>query len=285
MLHDSLGTYAGRAGDTLVQLRGGFERRFRALREIEEEARRELAQRRADYDDADEDDDVEDLLRAIDDAEQRLADIRRWVRDVASYRSQLQARAAAYSETLSRSVPAARRFLQEKIDQLKRYGALQLETDVPMTVATPLAVSADSVPRDVPDDALLVQPLPRGFRWVPLSEVDLDTQLSGVAGPRNFTKVPYETVRDGFGKLKNEILPALRADPTRRTDYFRELDQERGLDYSDGLQRVYEAFFGQHDYVYFVRRPDGSLDVTNGRHRLKVAHDLGWDAIPAQVKE
>jgi hypothetical protein len=36
-------------------------------------------------------------------------------------------------------------------------------------------------------------------------------------------------------------------------------------------------------YVYFVRRADGTLELINGRHRVKAAVDLGWDAIPAQV--
>jgi hypothetical protein len=69
-------------------------------------------------------------------------------------------------------------------------------------------------------------------------------------------------------------------------DAFRDLDEKSGVTYENGLLRIYEAFFGQQDYIYLERpRGSSSFSITNGRHRVKVAQDLGWDAIPARVKD
>lgn len=48
---------------------------------------------------------------------------------------------------------------------------------------------------------------------------------------------------------------------------------------------VYDMFLGDTDRIRVSRRSDGSLDVTNGRHRLEVARELGVRSLPGQVVE
>ena len=51
------------------------------------------------------------------------------------------------------------------------------------------------------------------------------------------------------------------------------------------LQQIYDAFFNK-EYVYLERRRgQEKFDITNGRHRIRIALDLGSDAIPARVKD
>lgn len=293
ILNEALGSYASRAGQALASIRAEFDDRRRALRDLEDVAKSEVEQRTAEYGSADEEYDLESHRQAIDQAEDRLAEVRRWIGGVESQYVSLNTRGAACGEMLQRSLPGARAFLQRRIEQLRDYNSIRLN-DV-----APAIASLSSLPMPPAQEApgqlkassaggsrrLQDHLLPRGFRWVTLSEIDLQKQLEGVASPEDFRKVPYETMRQGLAHLKDQILPALDVDADRRPDYFRDLDRQSDRSYADGLQRVYESFFGQQDFIYFVRRQDGALDLINGRHRVKVAQDIGWEAVPAQVRE
>jgi len=64
---------------------------------------------------------------------------------------------------------------------------------------------------------------------------------------------------------------------------FEARDQARG---ATGLRRtakVFDMFLGDADRLRVTRRPDGSLDVTNGRHRLEIALELGIKSLPGEV--
>lgn len=64
---------------------------------------------------------------------------------------------------------------------------------------------------------------------------------------------------------------------------FEARDQARG---ATGLRRtagVFDMFLGDADRLRVTRRPDGSLDVTNGRHRLEIARELGIKSLPGEV--
>ena len=52
-----------------------------------------------------------------------------------------------------------------------------------------------------------------------------------------------------------------------------------------GLLRVYEAFFGD-DVIHLGRgRRDKLFGVDSGRHRIKVAMDAGWTAVPVKMSD
>ena len=64
---------------------------------------------------------------------------------------------------------------------------------------------------------------------------------------------------------------------------FEARDRARG---ATGLRRtagVFDMFLGDSDRLRVTRRPDGSLDVTNGRHRLEIARELGIKSLPGEV--
>jgi len=69
------------------------------------------------------------------------------------------------------------------------------------------------------------------------------------------------------------------------SSYFSRLDRQAGRSYEEGLQRVYEAFFGA-DHIRLSRFKGSQLwGIDNGRHRIQIARDLGWKFIPAKTIE
>lgn len=67
------------------------------------------------------------------------------------------------------------------------------------------------------------------------------------------------------------------------SDHFARIDRGKGSSYAEGKQRVYDAFFGD-DCITLDRGPsDGKYGVTNGRHRLRIARALGWEAVPVKI--
>jgi len=118
-----------------------------------------------------------------------------------------------------------------------------------------------------------------GIQNVPVDKIDLsDTYING---PEDFKKVSHDEVVRGIRTLQSEIRPAVENGADK--EHFRNLDHQRGLEYPNGSQRIYESFYGQ-DAIRLDKIGDRYL-VENGYHRLYVAKELGLDTIPARVIE
>ena len=192
------------------------------------------------------------------------------------------ARAASRArEVADHRIPEACAFLRQKVYELNEYVAAQPGGGGPAGIA--------SAARDTPASAkvsLTDFALPKGFRWVRLDEI-APHEIAALPSAAEFRDVSYEVMKAGLGVLKDKILPALRETGGRADqEYFRRLDEEGGGDAQAGARTVFDAFFGTQfkDYPR-VERFKGSphYSITNGRHRMKVALDLGWDAIPAEA--
>jgi hypothetical protein len=143
---------------------------------------------------------------------------------------------------------------------------------------------------ELPADSMEDQALHQSFRpesdWVeqgiqdvPVDKIDLSE--SPVKSEMDFHKTSHDEMVRGFDTLKKEIRPALEKGAD--TDYFRNLDQQRGVDYAHGTQRVYEAFYGK-DAIRIEKIGD-HYTVINGYHRLFVAKELNVPNVPASVVE
>lgn len=126
--------------------------------------------------------------------------------------------------------------------------------------------------------------LPPGFEWVSLTNIEPD----GFLTPDSFSAGQYVELRNHLKSLQCEILPILKSKPEADRDYFRILDNNsdrtnREGNFLETLERTYELFF-EAEHIRFCRKPGSKLlGVTNGRHRMSIARDLGWSAIPAKV--
>jgi hypothetical protein len=92
-------------------------------------------------------------------------------------------------------------------------------------------------------------------------------------------------MRLGLVDLRKKVLPQLQGERQwSRLDFWQQ-DQCMGFSAESGLTRVYDAFFGA-DSIYLERgRRDDLFSIQNGRHRIKVAMDLGWKMIPVRAKD
>ncbi|WNV90389.1 ParB N-terminal domain-containing protein [Umezawaea sp. Da 62-37] len=121
---------------------------------------------------------------------------------------------------------------------------------------------------------------PGGQVLVPLSEIDGVDDV--VSGPLDFGKVSLADMRAGLTRLESVVLPAVRAGAGR--EEMRSLDEARNLTGDIGSHlRIFEAFFG--DSCLKLVRENGRYTVIGGNHRIWAARRLGFDELPALVRE
>jgi hypothetical protein len=74
--------------------------------------------------------------------------------------------------------------------------------------------------------------------------------------------------------------PGVASGKTR--DDFAERDTRSNAQPLRRTADVYDMFLGT-DRIRADRRPDGSLNIVNGRHRLLIARELGIKSLPGQL--
>lgn len=119
----------------------------------------------------------------------------------------------------------------------------------------------------------------RGIQDVPVAGLP---DPEGVDDAGDFKKVPLEEMKVGLTRLQ-EMKPVIDSGEGANTDYWHELDHQRGLAYPDGYQKVYESFYGQ-DAIRLDKDGD-QYDIVNGRHRIFMAKQMGIGTLPARVIE
>ncbi len=120
----------------------------------------------------------------------------------------------------------------------------------------------------------------RGITDVPVDKIDT-SDMTHVNGLDDFKKVSYEEMAEGYRKLDTVVRPEVAKGAGG--DDFRKLDQQEGLSYADGYQRVYDAFYGGEPIR--LAKDGESYTVINGAHRLYVAQREGVGSVPARVIE
>jgi uncharacterized protein YoxC len=119
----------------------------------------------------------------------------------------------------------------------------------------------------------------RGIQNVRLAELP---NPEGIHSSDDFKKVSQAVMQAGIQRLQ-EMLPIIERGEGQNTDYWAQVDQRQGLTYEHGYQRIYEAFYG--DSAIKLERIGNQYTITNGRHRLWLAKQMGIEMLPAQVTE
>lgn len=86
-------------------------------------------------------------------------------------------------------------------------------------------------------------------------------------------------------KSATERLPQIQQEVKNgkgRDDFHLE-DQQQGLDYSQGNERIFDLYYGSDPVV--LDKIGEKYDIVSGRHRVYAAKALGLESIPARVKE
>jgi len=287
-LATALAIFSTQAAEAVAAIRAELLRQQAELDRQEEDAQVEVSNRIEAFQYAADDDERESCVYFLAEAQERLSRIRGWQARVREEHSAFLVHAIQFARLLDQTLPKSQELLNARIGDLRTYGAVQVEPGVG-------AAATESASGPVPQPSgevfsprltkLTEHRLPEGFVWVPLAEID-EAKLAGVASQDDYRKVPYTTMVTGLRRLAAEILPRINTNPDALDrDAFRHLDETARESYEDGLQRIYEAFFCE-DFVYLERqRGQEKFEITNGRHRIRVAQDLGWEAIPARVKD
>ncbi|MEN3335563.1 MAG: hypothetical protein V7641_4928 [Blastocatellia bacterium] len=287
-LDAALARFSANAEEALMAVRPEIDRGLDLLEERRVYWARQVQNWQNEYDSADpEEDDLGYIANQLEEAEEALHNVKRWLNAVEESVHAYARQQRRLNEVALARLDEARAFLRHKVAQLYAYAAGQIN---PATAGhAPTATAALGMPAasQAPLVDLTQSPLPAGFRWISLAEIS-PAEMSTLPAANEFSKVSYDEVKRGFEVLKDEVLPAIKRDPANASvDYFGQTDRQTGRDEVNGAQRVFHAFFSQiGEHIYLDKRAgDPYFSITNGRHRLKVARDLGWTAVPAKAVE
>ncbi|MGQ0678807.1 MAG: hypothetical protein ACT4OM_03980 [Actinomycetota bacterium] len=104
-----------------------------------------------------------------------------------------------------------------------------------------------------------------------------DDRSQGVFGKGGLSRADYRWAVQTWDDI---VGPGVAAGKTRED--FAERDARSNAQQLRRTADIYDMFLGS-DRIRVDRRPDGSLDVVNGRHRLLIARELGIKTLPGQV--
>ena len=121
--------------------------------------------------------------------------------------------------------------------------------------------------------------LQRGIQNIPLASLPVPEGISGAA---DFSKVSESEMRAGLLRLQ-EMRPVIEDGRGNNSDYWYTQDQQHGLDYANGYQRIYEAFYGSD--AIFINKDGDKYNIVNGRHRIWLAKQMGIFDLPMRVVE
>lgn len=129
-----------------------------------------------------------------------------------------------------------------------------------------------------------VAPISERIKWVdegiqPVPVTELHTP-EGIETAGDFHKVSKEEMRTGILRLQ-QMLPAIESGEGASGDYWAAYDRQHGLQYANGYQKVYEAFYGQ-DAIRVTFDGD-KYDIVNGRHRVWLAQRMGIPHLPMRT--
>jgi hypothetical protein len=266
-----------------------------------------LASRVADLEEllstADEDTDTWAIEQELEEAQSELEETIECKVRANAARTRYHQQAARIRGLLQSGIPQGRSFLQRKIDVLHEIVAIappEISTaggSIAATSATagaaPSSAGAGASPGLIVEalsysSIMEFYPLPQGFRWIRLDQI-APAELEPARNIAESRKESFANMKKGFAILQQEILPALsKMSSDQAHDYFR--SQDVSAPRADGLfrQNVFSAFFGRSAPEVIrleKRRSDSSYTVVNGYHRIHVAMELGWKAVPANAVE
>ncbi len=210
---------------------------------------------------------VVDTQRKLTEAQNKVDEIKRWRRQVEQYAEEYRRQAQQTLTFLDGEIPKATSLLKQWIQQLESY--IQISSS-PMGSSATHTVQTTTADTDFPLSTDKIED-------IPLAQIDWEN-IEPLT-PKDYKKVPYNEMRAGLLKLQQVVKPQIELGATE--DDFMLMDDEQGLEYAHGYHRIYEAFYGRDAIA--VEKVGEKYRVLNGRHRLLLAKELGWESIPARI--
>ena len=292
-LEKILGMFAGKTSETLDTIDRDMRRKLDWLEDRCRDLRAEAIRWEEAYESADPDeDDIDYLAYKRDEAIAKMQQARRMQKRVETSHADYERCARRVGEISSERLAAARVFLRQKIAELQNYVGFQISAGnlssggIGNAIFDVMENLVEANLRTIENavDNLLNIPLPKGFSWVRFDEIN-PLEIADLPAENEYKKVSYETMKRGFEILQAEVLPILKSTgATVNDNYFYDFDRQNNRDLADSTEEIFKIFFGDSEPICLDRNPNQAfLNITSGRHRIRVARDLGWTAIPAKI--
>jgi tetratricopeptide (TPR) repeat protein len=288
-LADATARLHSHIGRTIELIETDAGPRLRRLKLAAQSAREDVRRAEEAYYEAcrEEDGDVSGTLAALEEAQERLTRIERAIDYVQAALRKYKAAARDLADSRRGLLTGAAAYLAERMRAVDTYLALQLDPGAAASSSgsSMAANSAGAASDGLSVDAMNGVDLPEGFRWIPISEiVERDLPSSSSEWKKGVSK---EDMRTGLNAFRRDMLPALARRGHISRDDFVSLDRalgraSRGVIEPDSVAHLYDVFFGI-DAIAIDRNPGGGFSITNGRHRVVVARELGWTHVPARL--
>jgi hypothetical protein len=295
----ALKNFSDHGQEILSAARRNIEYKLNTLQDRCDERRRELARCKQAYAEADpEEDDMRHLAARIEESQDELREAKRWLRRTQEAYEDYQRNAQRFADLIINQSDRAIVFLRQRQKELEDYLALRMDGDSAAPERFPSesrqsiltgpeqpAANADSSTLNTADDVLgrlIEAPLPQSFHWICLNQLS-ERAINELPGDDEYRQVSKEIIRQGLEFLRQEILPAIEQDPTVDSFYFEQSDRQASRDPAMGARSAYDAFFGSECIVVDPTLDGTRLDITNGRHRIRIAQESGWSVIPAKI--
>ena len=283
-LAEALGRFGSRGKECLDLAEANLRQQMAQLADRRQEAERQLRVCEIDCASASEEK-ADEAEQSLAEAKERLSLVRRWQGRTEEACQAYRSFARQFERTVSEQIPKAQLKLRTKHDEGAAYLGVQLDGDAqPSQRAAAAPPSLTNAPtQEMPKlDSVVQFSLPPGFRWVLLGHISRRDDLRHDEG---FSKVSEHDMRRAFGTLRRQVLPYLDNHPEANGLTFLELDGYTTEGTLKPRQKTYDVFFGEGAIVLDGPYSNGTFSVTNGRHRIQVARDLGWSAVPVRVIE
>lgn len=280
---DAMERETERANRILGEYHHGLDRRVRHWQQVVEAAENEEEKARA--------------QRALDEIEARLRELKLQLRTLRELLERYRAQSRRAHTYFNDATRAATDSLASTQAAALAYLALAPTLDggaaspiaaaaaPAISVATAAAVSETTLDAAKAHDKGPLPTLPAGFEWVSLDQLE----LVDLPERADFKKVSYEDMCRGLELLHTEMVPLFRQHPAAGRDVFEDFDRRHGristgLVHPRSLANLYDKFFFGHEHIRVVRaRGHTNYVIENGRHRVRIARDLGLKHVPAQV--
>jgi hypothetical protein len=283
-------TFSTRFAEVLEDADRNIARKREIIDDVVTERQRRVVYCEREYEEADPDeDDTGEILNRLEEAQDELHDAQRWQKRIEDLYSSYSQQAGRLAFLCTEDARKAHAVLRQKINDLNEYAELSEESGEPGVLDAVLGAAEQVVAGGVSTieasvDSLSNFLLPPKFEWISLDRIE-PADLEELPTDEEFKKMPKEDMTAGMNLLRSRILPEMQRDPNLiGSDYFWEVDQREGRTGVNSLKNIYDAYFGGERMRVEPSSRSGYYNLDHGRHRLKLAKELGWTMVPALVR-
>lgn len=276
-LDTSIDRFASALKNAIEEAQRQIQKKSELLEGIVAARRRTVAALESACDNAGDHEDTTNLQRKLEEAEAALAEARKWQRRVEEVCAEFRRSTTQAKSLAAEHAGKSRLFLRSRIAQLYNYTAYKphsSEGSAGDSTSGGSGASSRTLNNQLP--------LPAGFQWIDLADLGPD-QLQSSDYRKGLSEVDMQ---DGLNLLQTRVLPEIEKNPAAASvEHFVAIDLEEKRMPPHSLADIFAVYFGG-DYIRVSRYSNEQyFTIDNGRHRIKAARDLGWNAVPGRVVE